>query len=193
MEQSRKRLLIGALALAQAALIGGMLWLWNSGALSPAAAGDSAPVNAEGAAEDEWGSDDETDPRPQKLATSEVRINGRKITVELAVSHRERQKGLMFRKSLPKDRGMLFFFAGENDDTRFWNKNVPIDLDLAFADKTGLIRHIGHMKARSEKTSGTKLPVMYVLEMPGGYFAENKIKVGDRIELAENIRNRRGE
>ena len=67
------------------------------------------------------------------LPTARVEIGGRQYIVELAQSHPERMRGLMFREALAEDHGMLFVFEREQP-LAFWMKNTLIPLDILYFD-----------------------------------------------------------
>ena len=69
----------------------------------------------------------------KNVAKAKIEINGNVYTVEIANTQEKRSKGLMFRKSLPADSGMLFVFSYE-DYRYFYMKNTLIPLDIAFFD-----------------------------------------------------------
>lgn len=110
------------------------------------------------------------------------------LNVELAKTSKQAARGLMNRKSLPKDQGMLFMF-GKEDKFSFWMKNTLIPLDMIFIDKNGNINHI-HSNARPlDETLITSPKKAYaVLEINGGQSDEWGIKVGDKV-LHEYFRN----
>jgi uncharacterized membrane protein (UPF0127 family) len=179
-----RRPLIAALAGVQVLLLVWILYRVAGGGGSPP---DPAPAKASPpapAAAAEFGSEDVDDPRPQLLPKSTVSIAGRTITVEVARSERQRTKGLMFRASMPDDTGMIFLFPETQEEVGFWNKNVPMDLDLIFADDAGRIVDTGRMKARDENSLRAKGDIRFVIEFPGGYLAKTGIKTGDRVELS---------
>ncbi len=105
--------------------------------------------------------------------------------IELEVANTEQQQGLglMFRKSLPANRGMLFAFD-QPQDTRFWMKNVEISLDIIFL-KDGIIQAIATnvppCKSSPCPTYGAQTPIDQVIELRGERAAELGLKVGDRI------------
>ena len=68
------------------------------------------------------------------------------VFVEIADDEAERARGLMFRRSLPEDSGMLFIYD-QPRQVSFWMRNTMIPLDLVFLDDTGTVRHI-HRNAR---------------------------------------------
>ena len=112
-----------------------------------------------------------------------VTANGRHVfRVEIADDPDERAQGLMFRKSLPADAGMLFL-SGRNEVQSFWMKNTEIPLDMLFIARDGRIVDM-HERAVpfSLETISSKVPVWAVLELPGGSAARLGIKLGDRVE-----------
>lgn len=104
-----------------------------------------------------------------------------KFMVEIAVSEAEQNKGLMFRRSLDADKGMLFIY--KDDKPRYmWMKNTYISLDMLFIKADGQIYHI-HQDAEpfSEETISSEGPGRAVLELPAGTVERLKIKNGDYI------------
>ncbi|MDQ1186135.1 DUF192 domain-containing protein [Agrobacterium larrymoorei] len=107
------------------------------------------------------------------------------FTVEVANSDSQRQQGLMFRKSMSDDHGMLFDFK-EDRDVMMWMKNTFIPLDMLFISKAGKITHI-HTNAvpHSEDIISSNGPVRYVLELNGGAAKKLGITVGDTVRAAQ--------
>jgi uncharacterized protein len=106
---------------------------------------------------------------------------------ELAVTPEQQEKGLMFRKSLRKDAGMLFVF--DSDQLRFfWMKNTYIPLDLVFITSKLVVASISrHAKPFDETTLPSTVPARYVLEINAGEAARCKIKVGSKVQIRKNI------
>lgn len=104
---------------------------------------------------------------------------------EIATKPMDLQVGLMHRKSLDKDAGMLFYFGGGEGEISFWMKNTLIPLDMIFIRADGSIAHI-HEKAVPESLASvpSRYPVAAVLEINGGESAARGIKPGDRVEHA---------
>ncbi len=109
-------------------------------------------------------------------------VKDRTITVEIADTSEKRMTGLMYRKSLGKNEGMLFIFSGEEIHS-FWMKNTLIPLSIAFIKEDGTIVHIEDMEPQTEMSHSSKYPVKYALEVNKGWFKENNITVGDKILL----------
>lgn len=103
------------------------------------------------------------------------------FNVELAITPKQQQKGLMFRKSMPDDYGMMFFF-GQESDQFFWMKNTLIPLDMIFIKKNGVIHHIHeNAEPHSLERIGSNGPISAVLEVNGGLTSRLGLKPGDRV------------
>ena len=109
-------------------------------------------------------------------------INGRALNVEIASKDEERQKGLMYRKELGENEGMLFVFE-KDKILSFWMKNTSIPLSIAFLDKNGRVIDIYDMKPFSLEPVVSTLKCRYALEVNRGFFNKCGLKVGDKIDL----------
>jgi uncharacterized protein len=103
------------------------------------------------------------------------------FSVELAVTDEERERGLMFRRSVPEFTGMLFDFKRDQEVT-MWMKNTYVSLDMIFIQSDGRIRRI----AENTETESLKIipsggPVRAVLEVAAGTARKLGIEPGDRI------------
>jgi len=108
---------------------------------------------------------------------------GATFNLELAISPDEHEKGLMFRRELPDDWGMLFIYPADGVRS-FWMQNTYIPLDMLFIDASGEIVHIiakAEPLTRTPRTSPRL--ARYVLELRGGRAAEAGIEVGQKIRL----------
>lgn len=105
----------------------------------------------------------------------------REFAVELADEPQERSKGLMYRRSLDPDEGMLFDF-GTPQPITMWMKNTYIPLDMLFIDETGTITAIAKRTTPlSERTIPSNGPARYVLEINGGRADALGIRPGDTV------------
>ena len=103
--------------------------------------------------------------------------------VEIAADDPSREKGLMFRKFLPADRGMLFEFDKEQPLT-FWMKNTPLSLDLVFIDGRGSVVNVKEdAEPMSETTIASAGPSKAVLELNAGVAAAIGLKPGDHVDF----------
>lgn len=115
-----------------------------------------------------------------------VVLKGERFKVELALTSEEQALGLMFRDSLPEDRGMLFIFPGEARRS-FWMKNTRIPLDIFYFDQDLALVSVSE-SARPCRTAQcpnypSKGPAKYVLELNSGKAAELDVQPGDVLEL----------
>ena len=115
-----------------------------------------------------------------------LQLGHKNISVEIANTDELRSQGLMYRKTLAQDSGMLFVFR-EEKKLSFWMKNTLIPLSIAYISKTGEIKEIHDLKPFDERTVRSSHFVLYALEMNRGWFRENDVKEGDRIIIPENL------
>jgi len=106
------------------------------------------------------------------------------VRAEVANTFDSRATGLMFRKSLATNEGMLFVFP-EPEMTCMWMKNTLIPLSVAFIDATGKIVSISEMQPQTETTHCAAAPAKYALEMNRGWFSSKGLKAGAAIRGLE--------
>jgi uncharacterized membrane protein (UPF0127 family) len=111
-------------------------------------------------------------------------VNGHKLTAEVASTEATRTEGLMHRRILPADRGMLFVFP-EASRHAMWMMNTYIPLSVAFLDEGGTIINIEDMKPHTRDSHPSAKPAKYALEMNLGWFAKRGIKPGAKIKGLE--------
>ena len=112
-----------------------------------------------------------------------IRVGDRAITVELARTPDEQSTGLMYRDRLATDEGMIFLYEHPRTFS-FWMKNTRIKLSIAFVDAAGRIFQIEDMEPFSEdliRSTGTGIAA---IEMNRGWFADNDVAVGSRVDLS---------
>lgn len=125
------------------------------------------------------------EPQLQQFATAPLTIvsasGPHRFTVELAESPAQMEQGLMFRRSLAADAGMLFDFK-QPTMAIMWMHNTLIPLDMLFVDQQGLIVNIAQRAVpESDATIGAAAPVRAVIELNGGTADRLGIKPGDRV------------
>lgn len=103
------------------------------------------------------------------------------INAEIAVTEEEQQLGFMNRRHIPEGTGMLFLFD-KDKIARFWMKNTPSALSIAYIDYKGTIRDIIDMTPFSEAEVVSSVNVRFALEVPQGWFQKNGIKPGDTVK-----------
>jgi len=116
-------------------------------------------------------------------------IKGKTIKVEVARTEKEKERGLMFRERMGKDEGMVFVYERE-EMLSFWMKNTRLPLSIAFIDKGGRIVDIQDMEPFSLETHTSAHPATYALEMNRGWFARERIKVGDLVKIPSTVHRR---
>lgn len=102
------------------------------------------------------------------------------IHVDIAATESTRQTGLMFRKQMGKNDGMLFVFP-QLGYHAMWMRNTLIPLSVAYLDDTGKILSIHEMAPQTETSHQSAGPARYALEMNAAWFSTHKVNVGDRI------------
>lgn len=101
--------------------------------------------------------------------------------IEIAATPEERAQGLMFRRSLPQDGGMLFDFS-QTGPVAMWMKNTLIPLDMLFVAADGAIVNIAQRTVPQSLTPiPSAKPVRFVLEVAGGTTSRLGIKPGDKL------------
>lgn len=108
----------------------------------------------------------------------------RTFEVEVMRTDEERAKGLMFRRYMPENRGMLFDFK-EQQPVMMWMKDTFIPLDMVFIRRDGSIARIAeNTEPHSTRTISSGEPVFGVLEINAGVAAKLGVKPGDKVQHA---------
>ena len=102
------------------------------------------------------------------------------IEAQLARTPQQREIGLMFKKTMGANQGMLFAFEHPSQQC-FWMKNTLLPLAIAFVGDDGAIVNIDSMKPQTLDSHCSAAPVRYVLEMNDGWFAKHGIKPGQKL------------
>jgi uncharacterized membrane protein (UPF0127 family) len=116
----------------------------------------------------------------QALPVRELRAGMHLIRAEVAADFSTRARGLMDRKALGPNAGMLFIFDAPSRQC-MWMKNTYIPLSVAFLDAQGAIINIADMTPHSEESHCSARDSLYALEMTRGWFAERGIKAGMKL------------
>jgi uncharacterized membrane protein (UPF0127 family) len=114
------------------------------------------------------------------MQTLHLKVASHPLKVEVALTDEQHNRGLMFRKQLGRDDGMLFVF----DDPGYyamWMKNTLIPLSVAFLDANGVILNILDMEPQTLDSHGAAGPAVYAIETNVGWFAAHKVKAGDKV------------
>ena len=112
-------------------------------------------------------------------------INGHKLTAEVAATDSSRTTGLMHRRMMPENRGMLFVFAHPQPQS-FWMMNTYLPLSIAYVDEHGVIVNIADMQPLTTDPHPSAKPAKFALEMNQGWFAKRGIKAGATLDGLKN-------
>jgi len=105
------------------------------------------------------------------------------VQVEIADSQGQREFGLMYRKHLDENAGMIFVF-GQPSHLSFWMKHTEIPLDMIFADTDRkIVGIVENATPFSEKALGPVADSQYVLEVNGGFSKRHGVKAGDSLKF----------
>jgi len=102
------------------------------------------------------------------------------LQVQLAQDFEQRQTGLMWRKEMPQNEGMLFIFEQPAVQC-FWMRNTYLPLTAAFVADDGTIVNLADMKPMNDSSHCSNKPVRFVLEMNQGWFAKRNIQAGYKL------------
>lgn len=109
-----------------------------------------------------------------------------KIDIQIARTEFDRELGLMFRKSMDENQGMLFIFP-DSGIRSFWMRNTLIPLDMIFIDSAKTILNIAkNTTPYSDASYASAGAAKYVVEVNGGFTGRHNITAGDKISWTEN-------
>ena len=110
-----------------------------------------------------------------------LRLGNARINATVASTPESRQRGLMHIRQLCENCGMLFVFpqAGKH---KFWMKDTPLPLSIAFISADGAIINLSEMEANTSVTHSPQGLALYALEMNKGWFEKHGVKAETRIE-----------
>jgi len=115
------------------------------------------------------------------LLTFPIKVGKHELRVEVASTPESRQTGLMHRRSMGENHGMVFVFE-QPGPWGMWMKNTYIPLSVAFIAEDGRILNIEDMEPQTEDAHSAGGPAKYALEVNKGWFHKRKIKSGQRVE-----------
>jgi len=123
-----------------------------------------------------------------------VSINDETVKLEVADDDSERTKGLSQRRKLKTGTGMIFIFDDE-EIQRFWMKDTKVPLDMIFLDEDHVVVDfirdaepcLDYEKDADCVIYESLEVAKYVIEMNAGFVKENKVKIGDKIELPDSL------
>lgn len=118
----------------------------------------------------------------------DITLDGKILKLQLAVEAEELRQGLMFRKNMGENEGMIFIYS-KPQKMRFWMPNTPIPLDVGFISSDGVLQEIYPLYPYDETSvvsQGDEL--QFALELNQSWFQENKINFGAKLDL-ESLKN----
>ena len=122
----------------------------------------------------------------ESLPTVTLKVNDTPLTVQVADDEAEREKGLMYVKTMPANAGMVFVFPTEQT-LAFWMKNTAIDLDVVFLDHAGTVVAVKTMRAYDLTNVSSDEPATYAIELNAGAATKLHVKVGQMLDLPKGI------
>jgi len=113
-----------------------------------------------------------------------VKIAGKILKVELALTSEEQEKGLSERKKINEDEGMLFVF-NYTGQYSFWMKDMNFPLDIIWIDDDFKVVYIekNALPESYPATFSPKVEAKYILEVLSQFSQKNNLKVGDKVEF----------
>lgn len=119
-------------------------------------------------------------PQP-RLPTIDLQAGIHLIKTELAITPQQQQIGMMFRREMGTNEGMLFI-SEDSSQRCFWMRNTLVPLTIAFLADDGTIVNLADMDAQSDRSHCSAKPVRFALEMNRGWFAKRGLKAGSKIK-----------
>ena len=114
-----------------------------------------------------------------------IRIGDKPISIRLAITDAERQKGLMHIESMPEHEGMLFLFM-EAKNQGFWMMNTNIPLDIGYFTGDGVLREVHRMYPKNlSSVKSRRNDIQYALEMNQGWYRENGVQPGAKLHQGD--------
>lgn len=112
-----------------------------------------------------------------------MKVGDKVVRMQLAVRDHEMQRGLMERRNLGRDDGMIFIYE-RPQKMQFWMRNTPTPLDIGFFSPEGVLKEIYALHPFDEKPVGsTGTDLQFALEMNQGWFRENGATPGAQLDL----------
>jgi len=112
-----------------------------------------------------------------------IAVGERTLRLQIAVSPNEMMRGLMERKSLKSDEGMIFVYP-KPQVMSFWMRNTPLPLDIGFFDASGQLREHYPLHPFDETPVRSRSEnLQFALEVNQGWFRENRVARGAMLDL----------
>jgi uncharacterized protein len=112
-----------------------------------------------------------------------IRVGAKTVRMQLAVLPAEMERGLMDRRDLGEDDGMLFVYT-RPQRMSYWMHNTPTPLDIGFFDSGGMLEEIYAMQPFDERSVTSRSTLLtFALEMNQGWYRKNGVKPGAQLDL----------
>ena len=112
-----------------------------------------------------------------------IKVGDKTVRMQLAVHSAEMQRGLMGRRDLGRDDGMLFVYE-KTQQMSFWMRNTPTPLDIGFFNREGVLQEVYPLHPFDEQgVASTSTELQFALEMNQGWFRDNRVKPGAKLDL----------
>ena len=112
-----------------------------------------------------------------------IKVGDRTVSMQIAALPAELQKGLMFRKTMGEDEGMLFVFT-LGQPQGFWMRHTTLPLYIGYFEPDGELKEIYPMYPHDERpVKSRSRHIQFCLEMNQGWFARNGVKPGAKLDL----------
>lgn len=121
-----------------------------------------------------------------ELPRAELTAGFHRVEAEVAANQADRSQGLMHRRSMPQNHGMIFVFPVSAVHC-FWMRNTPLPLSIAFLDEKGVIIDIDEMAPETDTSHCPSRPARFALEMNAGWFKAKGLKPGAAIGGIERL------
>lgn len=112
-----------------------------------------------------------------------LKVGARTVQVQVAITPAESAQGLMFRREMGADEGMIFL-ANWPHRMSFWMRNTYLPLDIGYFDAEGVLREVYPMYPHDERRVVARGRVQFALEMHQGWYSRAGVKIGDQLDLA---------
>jgi uncharacterized membrane protein (UPF0127 family) len=112
-----------------------------------------------------------------------IKVGERTVQMQIAALPAELQHGLMFRKTMGEDEGMLFIFATPQPQG-FWMRNTTLPLDIGYFDASGELKEVYPMYPLDERpVASHSRSIQFCLEMNQGWYKQSGVKPGMKLDL----------
>ena len=128
----------------------------------------------------------EADGEPQDLPTITLQLGDEPFELMVADTTAEREKGLMFRREMGPNQGMLFVFPGR-EWRGFWMRNTPLPLDIAFLNHRGQVLNVEPARPFDERQVRSAGRAMFVIELNLGRAAQVGLRRGTKVDIPADV------